>query len=303
MPIKLCKHNKRKPYCRDCKGGAICDHDRIRYQCRDCKGSQICDHNNIRAKCRECDGVIYCVHDKCKYRCKECKGSEICDHNRRRSSCRDCKGSAYCTHDKQKSRCKECDGKDLCKVPLCETRGQTKYDGYCVRCFVNLFPDKPNSRNYKTKEKAVTDFILEKFPIDKYTWILDRKIEDGCSKRRPDMYLDLGYQIIIIEVDENQHDDYDNICENKRLMLLSQDVGHRPIIFIRFNPDSYETNDGKILSCWEYNKCGLCVIKKKEEWDERLEILREQIEYWCKESSKSEKTIQLVYLFYDIMNL
>ena len=60
-----------------------------------------------------------------------------------------------------------------------------------------------------------------------------------CSKRRPDLFLDLGYQILIIEIDENQHLDYDCSCENKRIMELSQDVGHKPIVFIRFNPDEY----------------------------------------------------------------
>lgn len=304
MPIKLCIHNKRKPYCRDCKGGAICEHDKIRYQCKECKGSQICTHGNIKAKCRECHGITYCIHNRCKYRCRECGGSEICVHDRRRSSCKDCKGSSYCIHNKQKARCKECDGKDLCKVSLCETRGQIKYDGYCLRCFVHLFPDRPNTKNYKTKEKAVTDFILESFHKDKYTWISDRKIENGCSKRRPDLYLDLGYQIIIVEIDENQHNRYDIICENKRLMLLSQDVGHRPIIFIRFNPDSYKTKSSKISSCWKYNKLGICVIKKEKEkeWNNRLEILKEHIDYWCKESSKTEKTIHLINLFYDTDN-
>jgi len=65
----------------------------------------------------------------------------------------------------------------------------------------------------------------------------DRKIEDGCSLRRVNMYIDIGFKIIIIEIDENQHIYYN--CENKRLMEISKDVNHRPIIFIRFNPDNY----------------------------------------------------------------
>ena len=59
-------------------------------------------------------------------------------------------------------------------------------------------------------------------------WISD-KIINGCSKRRPDLVLDLLYQIVII--DENQHIDYDCSCENKRIMELSQDIAHRPIIY------------------------------------------------------------------------
>ena len=39
-------------------------------------------------------------------------------------------------------------------------------------------------------------------------------------------------------------------------MELSQDVGYRPIIFIRFNPDNYKTNLKNITSCWGLNKKG-----------------------------------------------
>jgi hypothetical protein len=70
---------------------------------------------------------------------------------------------------------------------------------------MNLFPDKPVSRNYKTKEYAVVEFVKIKFPD--LSLISDKIITDGCSKRRPDLFLDLGNQILIIEIDENQHTD------------------------------------------------------------------------------------------------
>ncbi len=103
----------------------------------------------------------------------------------------------------------------ICLTPLCNIQVTNKYEGYCLNCFIHLFPDKPNTKNYKTKEKATADYILEQFPIDKYTWITDKRIEDGCSRKRPDLFLDLGYQVIIVEVDENQHQDSDCSCENK----------------------------------------------------------------------------------------
>jgi hypothetical protein len=113
--------------------------------------------------------------------------------------------------------------------------------------------------------------------------------------------LDLGYQVIVVEIDENQHDSYDCSCENKRLMELSQDVGHRPMVFIRFNPDDYLNGDGKVTSCWGINKLGFCTIKKTKvkEWNERLEVLNAQIEYWTQPENKTEKTIEIVQLFYD----
>lgn len=93
-----------------------------------------------------------------------------------------------------------------CNSEWCNTRVLNKYKGYCLFCFINLFPDEKVSRNYKTKEKSVSDFILENFP--NFTWICDKQIQDGCSKKRPDLLLDLGYQVIIIEIDENQHYNY-----------------------------------------------------------------------------------------------
>ena len=185
-----------------------------------------------------------------------------------------------------------------CKSNLCYTRPQKKYDGYCLYCYMNLFPDKPVSRNYKTKEYAVVEFVKSTFPD--LSWISDKRIFDGCSKRRPDLFLDLGYQIIIIEVDENQHTKYDCSCENKRIMELSKDVGHKPIVFIRFNPDDYEENEIVIKSCWGVNNKGICVIKKSKEWSQRLNALKEQIIYWINPDNITTKTIEIIQLFYDI---
>lgn len=63
--------------------------------------------------------------------------------------------------------------------------------------------------------------------------MFDKRIPEGCSRRRPNMYMDFGSHVvaervaIIIEIDENQHSDYDCTCENKLLMELFQDCGNR----------------------------------------------------------------------------
>jgi hypothetical protein len=185
-----------------------------------------------------------------------------------------------------------------CKTHLCYTLVSEKYDGYCLFCYMNLFPDKPTVRNYKTKEFSVVEYVKSKYPD--FTWISDKTVIDGCSKKRPDLLLDLGYQIIIIEVDENQHIDYDCSCENKRIMELSQDVNHRNIVFIRFNPDEYKSECVVVTSCWGINKNGICVVKKtkQNEWEKRLESLSEQIDYWLE--NKTDKMVEIIQLFYDI---
>jgi hypothetical protein len=113
------------------------------------------------------------------------------------------------------------------------------------------------------------------------------------------LLLDLIDQVIIVEVDENQHIDYDCSCENKRIMELSQDLAHRPIVFIRFNPDEYQKGDSTITSCWGKTQKGICVVKKskKVEWEQRLHTLGETIEYWLKH--RTDKTVEIIQLFYD----
>jgi hypothetical protein len=83
-------------------------------------------------------------------------------------------------------------------------------------------------------------------------------------------------------------------------MELSQDVGHRPIIFIRFNPDQYIKRDGvKIKSCWSINTQGISTVNKNDskEWKKRLQQLSEQLQYWV--DNKTEKTVEIIQLYYD----
>ena len=95
---------------------------------------------------------------------------------------------------------------------------------------------------------------------------------------------------------------YDCSCENKRIMELSQDVGHKPIVFIRFNPDDYDENEIRISSCWGLNNKGICVVKKSKnnEWIQRLNTLKEQLNYWINPDNITNKTIEIIQLFYDV---
>lgn len=294
---RLCEHNKIRTRCVECKGSQICEHNKIRNTCRQCKGASICEHGKRKHSCIDCKGTSICEHGKIKYACRQCGGSKFCQHNKSKTTCVECKGSQICEHNKMRNVCRQCNGRRLCKSSWCETIGNKKYNGYCLLCFVHQFPDEKVARNYKTKEKSVAESILEAFP--NFTWNTDRRIEDGCSRRRPDLFLDMGSHVIIVEVDENQHITYDCSCENKRLMEISQDVGHRPIVFIRFNPDEYINKEGyKINSCWKYSHSGLMRVQpsKQNEWRARINCLLENIAYWLE--NPTDKTIQVVELFY-----
>jgi hypothetical protein len=118
----------------------------------------------------------------------------------------------------------------------------------------------------------------------------------GCSRRRPDAYLDLFTHVLIIECDENQHENY--ICENKRTMELFQDFNNRPIVFIRFNPDSYVVGIKKILSSFKIHKIsGVPIIRNKKEWNNRLNTLKDVIHKYLGKIPEKEVTIE--NLFFD----
>jgi hypothetical protein len=164
------------------------------------------------------------------------------------------------------------------------------YRGYCVRCFSHLFPGEKVSRNYRTKERAVTEAVQEHYPD--FDWVYDRKVSGGCSKRRPDLACDFGSHILVVEVDEHRHEGYS--CENKRLMELMQDFGMRPMVVVRFNPDAY----GSVTSCWGTGKNGIQRVKpsKVVEWKGRLGALLEAIRGYVGSPPSKELTVD--HLFY-----
>ena len=81
-----------------------------------------------------------------------------------------------------------------------------------MTCFMSLFPAETVFRNYKTKEGAVLSHINQYFP--ELNVVPDRRINSGCSAKRPDIFIDLLTHVIIVEIDENAHMTYDQGCEN-----------------------------------------------------------------------------------------
>jgi hypothetical protein len=65
------------------------------------------------------------------------------------------------------------------------------------------------------------------------------------------------------------------------------------------NPDKYlDKNNKTIPSCYSIDKqTGLVKINNNKKWNERLSLLKENIDYWLKNETK--KTIEFVQLYYD----
>jgi hypothetical protein len=227
----------------------------------------LCEHKNQKAQCRQCNAmqcneISFCIHNKYKRLCVKCGGKALC-----KSGCliHDQKNIMATVYSVVSTYADKKNLIFLYKLCIVVYKEISSFE-LAVCC-----PDIKVSRNYKTKEKTVTDFFLEQFP--NFTWIQDKRVQDGYSKRRPDLLLDLGYQVIIIEIDENEHKAYDCSRENKRIMELSQYLNHRPIVMHRFNPDGYIDNTGKkIISPWSALESEILTVKRTgaKEWQKKI---------------------------------
>ena len=272
-----------------------------------------------------------CEHGRRKSECKFCGGSEVCQHMRRRRSCKDCHGSQFCIHGKIRQVCKPCGGKRVCKSDGCEIGiDSKKYGGYCIGCWTKINPEEAfktsagaRAHNNRIKEIAVASYVKgwtqakkqdgnwkDKAGNDLPDWVLNKTVQGGNSKKRPDLLLfplpsspegpsdalpagearQGGHDVqgrlmpsrqgkqdraIIVEIDEHGHKAYDAEKDRERTATIKADLGNVPIVFIRFNPDSYEKteSDGskkRVHSCWSKDKQGLVYIKREEDWNNRL---------------------------------
>ena len=320
----LCIHNKRKTVCKECGGSSLCIHDKQKNNCKECSGSSYCIHNKRKSRCKECGGSSLCIHNKQKSDCKDCDGSSYCIHNKLKKLCREgCGGSAYCIHNKQKSRCKECGGSALCKhdkeklkciecnldcaCEICKNKyvkKTTKFYPLCEECFSFMYPDSKLVNAYKIKERYLCDELKERFKDVDITLTFDKRVDGGCSLRRPDIFIDCITHSIVVECDENQHKNYE--CENKRTMELFRDLGNRPLVLIRFNPDGYiRKNKEREKSCFKplvevediNRKRFYDVIK--EEWNRRIENLIPKVKEYIELGTFPSKEITIIQLFYD----
>jgi hypothetical protein len=89
---------------------------------------------------------------------------------------------------------------------------------------------------------------------------------------------------------------YNPECELRRLNNLFTDLADRPIVFIRFNPDSYINKKNKIIkSCFEYTE-DKGLPKANKTLQTRLKKLKEVIdENLTKIPSENIMTIKLYY--------
>ena len=94
--------------------------------------------------------------------------------------------------------------------------------------------------------------------------VLNSNGGDKCSLRRPDIFFDLLTHVVIVEVDEYQHQRYNEACECARINEIVSGIGGKSVIFIRYNPDTIKHNT-KTIRIGQAKRLELLVSIVKEE--------------------------------------
>jgi hypothetical protein len=146
----------------------------------------------------------------------------------------------------------------------CETHKKSDELNYvekpCVKCNLPMILDKDdvcefcNPEMFKNarleKQNNLLNYLDKNIKNDNILFIsTDNIIDKGdCGDERPDRVYELYDRIIIVECDEHQHKDRPCLCEQTRMINISQKFMSeisRPVYFIRFNPDDYKPGNGE----------------------------------------------------------
>ena len=175
-----------------------------------------------------------------------------------------------------------------CKLNL-STR---TYRPECAPCYYHNHPEVSPPKAYRTRENHLFNRVKQDFPD---TFRFDRPVDGGCSKRKPDLFVDCLTYVIIGEHDEHMHK-Y-TPCENKRIMQLFEDTAARPIVIIRLNPDAYTDSEGvKHPSTFFMNNNTLCV--DEEAWEARYLTFKDRLKHWLQFSGVPDKEVTVEQLYY-----
>ena len=112
------------------------------------------------------------------------------------------------------------------------------------------------------KEWAIVRYLRK--AIDTEFTYNSSKMLQSCSKKRPDIYFELDKHCVIVEIDEHQHNTYDDSCECARLNEIVNGIGGKSVIIIRYNPDTVKHKD-KPLTISQSDRIDLLVKTIKKE--------------------------------------
>ena len=112
---------------------------------------------------------------------------------------------------------------------------EAKYNFLCVHC------DEERPREHCVQERAVLAFLLAALEDGRLTQTFKYNARFGKLALRPDF---LFGERLVVEVDEHQHKAYTEEAEKGRVRAITAEA-QLPMVFLRFNPDSYKMNGVK----------------------------------------------------------
>lgn len=131
---------------------------------------------------------------------------------------------------------------------------------YCPKCQIwatngricrYCKPKNENKLYQKTKEIEVVKYLKNNLPdID---FIHNKSVGIDCTNGHyfPDIRFDCLFYQLVIEIDEHKHRGSSYECDKQRMFDVTAKLG-QPCIFIRYNPDSKESNKDILLEKIKY---------------------------------------------------
>jgi hypothetical protein len=227
---------------------------------KDCYKQPIFNHSGenkgIYCKQHKCAEMIDVRNKKCE-KCETIPRFGIPGHPSTR--CRQhidegmiVKPNSKCTH----SKCKETAIYGITTPFACENHKEDFHlnlvEKKCVSCNFLYILNKKGLCNicdpdeFNKTRLAKQNQIKNMLDVNNYKYIsCDKMVEKGdCFKYRPDFLFDCGTHFVVLEVDENQHNEREQKCEIIRMINIFQSLGITTK-FIRYNPDEYKFNKSK----------------------------------------------------------
>jgi hypothetical protein len=149
----------------------------------------------------------------------------------------------------------------------------------CINFCIQDIALQDYKKNQKVKEKRVLQILTSEFgsPTE-----YNHQIDRNCGHHEKEIGYDCKTHMIYIEVDERQHKSYCELGEINRMKNIFNDSGGIPIIFIRYNPDSFLDINNK---------------RQKLPQVKREELLVKWIKLYMNQIPKHHLSVK--YLFYD----
>jgi hypothetical protein len=136
------------------------------------------------------------------------------------------------------------------------------------------------------KQREVLDFLKHRGLVPNS---YDRIIDGGvCGLLRPDLVFDACSKVVIIEVDENQHQssNYSDCDPVIRMKNVCSSFGGLPTVFIRWNPDSFKM-EGQL---------------QEVQRSKRLEVLEAWLRHFMDPQTVVSDLLSVMYLYYTDRN-